>query len=77
MKLPNAFAFTGNVEEDLLSIMAVHPMPREAGTEFLKKANVGWPIIEKLLCEDKLIELNYEGNRYYMRKLLSRRGYEK
>jgi len=73
----NAFAFTGNVEEDLLSITAVHPMRREAVTEFLKKANVGWPIIEKLLREGKLIELDYEGNRYYMRKLPSRRENKK
>jgi len=66
----NAFAFTGNVEEDLLSITAVHPMRREAVAEFLKKANADWHIIKKLLQKGKLIELEYEGNTYYMRKLL-------
>ncbi len=65
----NAFAFTGKVEEDLLSITAVHPMRREAVKEFLKKANADWSIIEKLLQEGKLVELEYEGNIYYMRKL--------
>jgi len=69
----NAFAFTGRVEEDLLSITAVHPMRKEAVEEFLKKANADWCVIEKLLEEDKLIELEYEGNRYYMRRLPSRR----
>lgn len=69
----NAFAFTGRVEEDLLSITAVHPMRKEAVKEFLKKADADWRVIEKLLKEDKLIELEYEGNRYYMRRLLSRR----
>jgi len=73
----NAFAFTGNVEEDLLSITAVHPMRDEAVKEFLRKANAGWQIIEKLLAADKLVELEYEGNRYYIRKLLSKRGNEK
>jgi wyosine [tRNA(Phe)-imidazoG37] synthetase (radical SAM superfamily) len=73
----NAFAFTGNVEENLLSIMAVHPMRKEAVKEFLRKAHVDWQIIEKLLATDKLVELEYEGNRYYMRKLLSKRGNEK
>lgn len=73
----NAFAFTGNVEEDLLSIMAVHPMRDEAVKEFLRKAHAGWQIIEKLLAADKLVELEYEGNRYYMQKLLSKRGNEK
>lgn len=68
----NAFAFTGNVEEDLLSITAVHPMRKEAVEEFLKKACANWRVIEKLLEENKLIELEYEGNKYYMRKLPSR-----
>jgi wyosine [tRNA(Phe)-imidazoG37] synthetase (radical SAM superfamily) len=65
----NAFAFTGSVEEDLLGIMAVHPMRAEAVKEFLRKAHSCWQIIEKLLREDKIVELEFEGNRYYMRKL--------
>ncbi|MCK4669263.1 radical SAM protein [Candidatus Bathyarchaeota archaeon] len=69
----NAFAFTGKVEEDLLSITAVHPMRKEAVKEFLKKANADWRVIEKLLEENKLVELEYEGNKHYMRRLLSRR----
>ncbi len=72
----NAFAFTGKVEEDLLSITSVHPMRKEAVKEFLKKADADWCVIEKLLEEDKLIELEYEGNRYYMRRLPSRRKVE-
>jgi wyosine [tRNA(Phe)-imidazoG37] synthetase (radical SAM superfamily) len=68
----NAFAFTGNVEEDLLSITAVHPMRKEAVDEFLKKACANWHVIEKLMEENKLVELEYEGNKYYMRKLPSR-----
>ena len=73
----NAFAFTGNVEEDLLSITAVHPMRKDAVKEFLTKANADWHFIEELLREGKLVELEYEGNRYYMRKLPSRREDEK
>jgi wyosine [tRNA(Phe)-imidazoG37] synthetase (radical SAM superfamily) len=69
----NAFAFTGNVEEDLLSITAVHPMRKDAVKEFLMKANVDWRLIEEILREGKLVELEYEGNRYYMRKLPNRR----
>jgi len=68
----NAFAFTGKVVEDLLSITAVHPMRREAVKEFLRKADVDWNVIEKLLNEDKLVELEYEGNAYYIRRLSSR-----
>jgi wyosine [tRNA(Phe)-imidazoG37] synthetase (radical SAM superfamily) len=65
----DAFAFTGNVEEDLLSITAVHPMRKEAVEKLLNKANANWHIIHKLLRESKLKEVEYEGNIYYTRKL--------
>ncbi len=68
----NAFAFTGNVEEDLLSITSVHPMREDAVKEFLRKANADWSVVEKLLREGKLIELEYSGRKFYMRKLKSR-----
>jgi wyosine [tRNA(Phe)-imidazoG37] synthetase (radical SAM superfamily) len=68
----NAFGFTGRVEEDLLSITSVHPMRKEAVKEFLRKTNTSRSIIEKLLLEDKLVELEYAGKIYYMRKLPSR-----
>jgi len=73
----NAFAFTGDVVEDLLSIMAIHPMRDDAVKEFLRKANSNWQIIKHLLASGELVELDYEENRYYMRKLPSRRGNEK
>jgi len=65
----NAFAFTGNVEEDLLSITSVHPMREEGVSNFLSKAKAGWGIIEKLIKEDKLIEVRYKGKKFYMRRL--------
>jgi wyosine [tRNA(Phe)-imidazoG37] synthetase (radical SAM superfamily) len=64
----NAFAFTGNIERDLLSITAVHPMRKEAVEEFLKKADADWQTIEKLLGEGRLVELEYKGNTYYTRR---------
>jgi wyosine [tRNA(Phe)-imidazoG37] synthetase (radical SAM superfamily) len=68
----NAFAFTGNVEEDLLSITSVHPMREEGVREFLKKAEADWSVVGKMITEGKLIELEYEKHRYYMRKIPSR-----
>ena len=65
----NAFAFTGNVEDDLLSITSVHPMREEGVTEFLKKANAGWDISKDLTKDKRLIETEYEGRKFYMRKL--------
>ncbi len=68
----NAFASTGNFEEDLLSITAVHPMRQEAVKKILEKADADWQVVEALLSENKLVELEYEGNTYYMRKLPNR-----
>lgn len=65
----NAFAFTGNVEEDLLSITSVHPMREEAVNEFLKKAETDWSIFEKLVNENKLVGVKYQSKKFYMRKL--------
>jgi wyosine [tRNA(Phe)-imidazoG37] synthetase (radical SAM superfamily) len=65
----NAFAFTGSVEEDLLSITAVHPMREEAVSEFLALAGADWPVVRKLIAQDQLIEMEYDGLKFYMRKL--------
>jgi wyosine [tRNA(Phe)-imidazoG37] synthetase (radical SAM superfamily) len=65
----NAFAFTGNVEEDLLSITAVHPMRDEAVNEFLARARADWPVVYKLIEENQLVETGYRGKRFYVRKL--------
>ena len=65
----NAFAFTGNVEEDLLSITAVHPMREEAVSEFLARARADSSIVRTLINQGQLIETEYEGRKFYMRKL--------
>lgn len=68
----NAFASTGNVEKDLLSITSVHPMRKEGIKELLKSAKADWNVVEKLVSDEKLIELEYEKHKYFMRKLPSR-----
>jgi wyosine [tRNA(Phe)-imidazoG37] synthetase (radical SAM superfamily) len=65
----DAFAFTGNAEEDLLSITAVHPMREDQVKTFLKKAKEAWAIIERLINENKLIEVKYKDKTFYTRKL--------
>jgi len=65
----NAFAFTGNVEEDLLSITAVHPMREEAVREFLIRASADRSVVQRLIAQGRLIETEYEGGKFYMRRL--------
>lgn len=64
----NAFAYTGNAREDLLSITAVHPMREDGVEEFLAKADTGWDLIDHLIEEEKLAEVNYNNRKFYMRK---------
>ena len=68
----NAFAFTGNVEQDLLSITSVHPMREDGVKKLLEKANANWKVIEELINEGKLVEVKYNDKKFYMRKLLDR-----
>ncbi|MGD8935145.1 MAG: radical SAM protein [Thiogranum sp.] len=65
----DAFAFTGDARHDLLSITAVHPMRESAVREFLKRARTEWSVVESLIAEGKLEEVDYLGNRYFVRRL--------
>jgi len=64
----DAFAFTGDVQHDLLSITAVHPMRESAVREFLKRAEAEWSVVEELIAEGKLKEVDYLGNCYFVRR---------
>jgi wyosine [tRNA(Phe)-imidazoG37] synthetase (radical SAM superfamily) len=65
----NAFAFTGNVEDDLLSITAVHPMREEAISAFLNQAGADWAVVRRLVAQRQLVETEYRGTKFYLRKL--------
>ena len=65
----NEFAYSGNVEEDLLSITSVHPMREDAVMEFLKKADADLSILEKMVSENKIIISEYKNDRFFLRKL--------
>ncbi len=65
----NAFAFTSNAEDDLLSITSVHPMREDAINEFLLKSNTDSHLIKRLITEGKLVETEYNGKKFYTRRL--------
>jgi len=65
----NAFAQTGDPAEDLLAITAVHPMRADAVEEFLARAGAGWPLVETLVAQGRLVEMYYGGHAFYLRKL--------
>jgi len=69
----NAFAFTGDVEQDLLSITSVHPMREDAVNEFLARAGIGWEVVRRLVAQDRLVETVYGGHQFYLRRLSGRK----
>ncbi|MBN2587109.1 MAG: radical SAM protein [Candidatus Fermentibacteraceae bacterium] len=70
----NTFALTGNVEEDILSITAVHPMRDDAVEEFLGRAGGDWGIIHGMLEDGQLIETDYGGSKFYLRRFSQQQG---
>ncbi len=71
----NAFASSGDVEQDLLSITAVHPMRAEAVRDLLERNGASWDVVERMIREGKLIRLEYAGHTFYMRALPTRRRF--
>lgn len=68
----NAFAYTGDVEKDILSIASVHPIREEGMEELLEKSGSSWDVVKKLIHDDKLMETEYKNKKFYMRKLVGR-----
>jgi wyosine [tRNA(Phe)-imidazoG37] synthetase (radical SAM superfamily) len=65
----NAFVSTGNAAADLLAITSVHPMREEAVREFLANAGAAWPLVERLIGERELMQTEYEGRKFYVRRI--------
>lgn len=66
------YAHTDKAEDDLLSILAVQPMRLDAVAEFLDNANVHWSVVHKLIADGKVTELEYEGVKYFIRRIPGR-----
>ncbi len=68
----DAFAYTGDAEQDILSITAVHPMREKAVFRLLEKAGADRSLIDRMLREGNLLSVTYEGDTFYMRRIVSR-----
>jgi wyosine [tRNA(Phe)-imidazoG37] synthetase (radical SAM superfamily) len=64
-----SFGFSGDVEQDILGITAVHPMQETAVGELLDRAGEDWAIIHRMVEEEKIVELTHNGGKFYFRKL--------
>ena len=61
------FSYSSEVEKELLSILAVHPMRQDAIKEFLARSNSSWDLISMLINEEILRTEEYSGNTFYVK----------
>lgn len=64
----NTFAPTGNAEEDILNITAVHPMRKDAVLALLYRTGADWDVVEGLLARGLLIREEYQDQSFYLRR---------
>ncbi|RPI79312.1 MAG: radical SAM protein [Desulfobacteraceae bacterium] len=65
----NAFAFSGDIEKDLLDITAVHPMREEAVAMLLSRAGSSRKILDRLVARGLLTKIKYDGHMFYLKNL--------
>jgi wyosine [tRNA(Phe)-imidazoG37] synthetase (radical SAM superfamily) len=73
----NAFAYTGDIERDLLGITAVHPMREDAVESMLKRAKASWAPVDRLVSEGRIVKTIYNGHLFYLRSLKNENGGDK
>lgn len=66
------FTYSSDVEKELLSILAVHPMRKDAVEIFLNKAEAGWDLIEQLISSEILREVYYNGEKFFVKNIKSK-----
>jgi wyosine [tRNA(Phe)-imidazoG37] synthetase (radical SAM superfamily) len=64
------FTYSSDVEKELLDILAVHPMKKEAVEIFLNKAGTDWSLIEKLINKNILREVLYSDITFLIKNVL-------
>ena len=62
------FSFSSAAEKELLSILAVHPMRKDAVDNFLSRSNSTWDFIDNLIKEKQLKEVIYSDNTFLIKK---------
>jgi wyosine [tRNA(Phe)-imidazoG37] synthetase (radical SAM superfamily) len=63
-----AFGTSGDAEQDLLGITAVHPMREDAVRELLRRSGASWPTVERLIQRGELERVCYQNQRFYVRR---------
>ncbi len=62
------FAVVGDLRDEILRITSVHPIRKKTLEELIKKAKGDWSVVEELLASGELIEVEYRGDLFYIRR---------
>ena len=65
----NTFFSSGRIDEDLLAITSVHPMRADAVETLLTRRGADRSVVRRLVNAGDLVEVDYEGQLFLMRKL--------
>ncbi len=68
---PHPFVSGSAFEEELLSTVAVHPLNQSTVKQMADEGGEPWETIHRLVEENKLQMVNYQGEIFYLR------GYER
>ena len=60
--------YTGNATHDILAMSAVHPIRQDTIKELLTKDQADQNVLIELLNSGQVVELEYNGNKFYLRK---------
>jgi wyosine [tRNA(Phe)-imidazoG37] synthetase (radical SAM superfamily) len=66
------FSYSSDAEKELLSILAVHPMRKDAVEKFLNKSRSNWNLIESLIVNNVLKEVKYSDNTFFAKNIKSK-----
>lgn len=60
------FISSGNVEEDILGVIAVHPLREQALRNMIVQSGACWSVVENLLASRKIKRVQYRGEWFYI-----------
>jgi len=65
----NYFTYLSDAEKELLSILSVHPMRKDAIKAFLSRANSNWDLIDNLIKNKMIRTVEYNDNIFFLKQI--------
>ncbi len=63
------FSYSFDAEKELLSILAVHPMRKDAVEEFLSRSKTSWSLVDDMIRNNLLKKVKYSNNTFIIKNI--------